>query len=76
MSMPKEHSARLIAFSEKLGGLIKEAEREGLSGFDLVDALARAIKEHPATSYRHEMRLRRLNAEAEASWREPLPWET
>jgi hypothetical protein len=53
---------------------VKEAEAAGVSGFDIVDALRRAISDHPAARYQNEMRMRRLNAQAEASWRDPLPF--
>jgi hypothetical protein len=60
---------------QAIEAIVKEAELAGVSGFDVVDALRAAAHGHPATRYRNEMRIRRLNAEAEASWREPLPWE-
>jgi hypothetical protein len=58
-------------FKNKLAELITEAELAGTSGFVIVETLASAAAEHPATRYRFEMRIRRLNAEAEASWCEP-----
>jgi hypothetical protein len=61
-------------FKSKLAELITEAELAGTSGFVIVDALASAAALHPASRYRGEMRIRRQNAEAEASWREPPPW--